>query len=180
MCILLIVIGISSLSSQENSPADTIQVKRIEIPDDYIIDNLNYSIRENVFHITYDLIAHPDKGPFEIVIKATEESIRGRTRFTRVITPRTLSGDIGRGVKPGRGKTIIWQYLQDIPPGVYTENIKLAIEVEVMERPVRRKFPGVFVGILTTAVIGSGAAYFFLNREKDEPGLGDFPGRPGN
>ena len=162
------------LYSQNLNTADTVEVRRIEVTDDYIIDNFNYSVRDdNTIYVIYDLIAHPEKGPFEISLEASVKISEDRYR---VFKPEATIGDVGQNIQPGRGKTIVWHYLRDIPSGIDLDQLTLTIHIEEQKR--KRGFPYMLVGVITATAIGAGSAYYFLTGNGGETELGEFPGRP--
>ena len=61
----------------------------------------------NKVHVFYDLTG---KDQYEVALWLSDD---GGRRFT--IVPKTLSGAIGRAVKPGQNKRIVWDVLRDVP-----------------------------------------------------------------
>jgi cyclophilin family peptidyl-prolyl cis-trans isomerase len=42
-------------------------------------------------------------------------------------TPGTLSGDVGKGIKPGKGKLIAWDFLKDHPYGLISQKLAAVV-----------------------------------------------------
>ena len=59
-------------------------------------------------------------------------------------TPRTVSGDIGKNIKPGTSKKIEWQLLIDFPSGIEGEGFVFAVEAELIQK--RSKLPFIIGG----------------------------------
>jgi formylglycine-generating enzyme required for sulfatase activity len=59
--------------------------------------------------ITYD-VEDADGDVLEITIKVSNDG--GKT-FN--ITPKALTGDVGKGIQPGKGKKVVWDVVKDLP-----------------------------------------------------------------
>jgi len=70
------------------------------------VDNVRFVQQGDQVIITYDL--HGSARDFTITLELSTDD--GRT-YTQ--TPKTLRGDVGDNVRPGRGKQIVWEAIQD-------------------------------------------------------------------
>lgn len=80
--------------------------------DKLAVDNVRFVSTEGTVKITYDLTGKPDK-KYLVGIKLSHDG--GQTYS---ITPETVTGDVGRGIRPGMQKQISWEYLTDFPAGL--------------------------------------------------------------
>ena len=72
--------------------------------------------------ITFDLL-DPDEEPLSIKLTASEDNGNSYT-----ITPRTLSGDVGDGIRPGAHRRIVWDVGVDLQ-GVKNPSLKVRLIV---------------------------------------------------
>ncbi len=71
-----------------------------------LVTNVRFSQKGDIIHIYYDLNA--TGGKFNVKLDLSTDG--GKT-FT--IVPKSVSGDIGKGVKPGENKHIVWYASRD-------------------------------------------------------------------
>ena len=71
------------------------------------VENVRFEQVGDKVVVTYDLL-----GPGEDYTVTLEASPDGGRSFT--IFPKAVSGDVGEGVSPGRGKRIVWDVLEDM------------------------------------------------------------------
>lgn len=60
-------------------------------------------------HIVYDLVSTDSRAVFSVTLEGSQD--RGAS-YT--VHPKSVSGDIGPGIKPGVGKRIVWESARDI------------------------------------------------------------------
>jgi hypothetical protein len=70
------------------------------------VENVIFTVQDGQMHVTYDLIG---KGAYEVSLALLYP---GGQR--QAAAPKTVSGDVGKGVKPGSGKRIIWEAREDL------------------------------------------------------------------
>ena len=87
------------------------------------IHNVDFQLKNDSLFITYDLVKTAKDQRFLISIEVSIAS-------GKIIKPISLSGDVGQGVRGGKGKTIIWDIKKD---NVY---INEGIIVEVIGGPM--------------------------------------------
>jgi hypothetical protein len=108
------------------------------------VHDVGFEVRGQQVHVTYDLMG---TGTCEIALRM----LRGGTAAP--MQPRSLSGDIGPGIKAGPGKRIVWETLADV---VQLEGTDFAFEVRaVRDRGGQRLMWLGGAGLLA----GAGAAY---------------------
>jgi ClpP class serine protease len=98
------------------------------------ISNVQLEEGKKQVFVTYDLEA---PGPVQVRLAGSEN---GGRAFTLKV--RDVSGDVGPGVKPGKGKQIVWKFLSDYPNGLQDKDVVLDVRVDPKPRPVG---PGYFV-----------------------------------
>ena len=75
--------------------------------------------------MSYDLIGQSDR-KHTIWIEVSDNF--GRTFRLR---PRVLSGDVGKGILPGRRRQIRWEYLDEHPEGLEGEGFVFAVNAKL-------------------------------------------------
>ncbi len=110
-------------------------------------------------HIHYTL---EGKGAYEVFLRLSDDG--GRT-FS--IVPRTVSGDVGKGVKPGRDKRVIWEVLRDVRR---LEGDDFVFEVVAIRNRNRRPLM-MFLGLAAAAAVGMAVAS--MGQEGQEDGQED-------
>lgn len=133
--ILLIMIFMSILSismySQEEIKQDTIQVSRIEITDQPTVMNIRHRIQDDKIIVTYDLMGPDINKLYEIsVIAKIAPHIPIQTTGIYSYRPVRISGDVGRGIRVGRGKQIIWDYKREIPDAITEDDVWFRINIQ--------------------------------------------------
>lgn len=107
---IFLLIAIISLNAQE------VEVK-----------NVTYTQMDELIFIEYDLIGEMNK-KYTIDISLSDNY---GTSFR--ITPRTVSGDVGKGITPGRDKQIIWEMTEDYPKGLEGEGFVFAVDAALQK-----------------------------------------------
>ncbi|HID30361.1 MAG TPA: hypothetical protein EYP19_10200 [Desulfobacterales bacterium] len=71
------------------------------------VENVRFEQREDEVVVSYDL--HGSEEIYTITLKGSSD---GGRRFD--IVPKTVSGDVGDKVSPGKGKQMVWEALKDV------------------------------------------------------------------
>ena len=99
--------------------------------DKLVIDNVRFVSSEGTVKITYDLTGKID-GKYSIGIKLSHD---GGQTFT--ISPKTVEGDVGRGIRPGKQKQIRWDCVTDFPAGLSGNQYVFEVEA-VLQKEIKR------------------------------------------
>lgn len=101
-----------------NNPAEAVSNVRVELDTQRV-------------KITYDApgLAGPDS-----------VFVRVESRSDGLLNPRTVTGDVGKGVMPGRDKTIFWDYRLD--GLLLADSIRVTVSVKRVPVEVQRKIGG--------------------------------------
>lgn len=70
--------------------------------------------------VTYDI---PGDQPVDVGITLSDD--RGPLKAS----PESLSGDLGKAVAPGKGRTVTWEFLKDHPYGITARALKAQIQI---------------------------------------------------
>ncbi|MCE5249059.1 hypothetical protein LLG96_02440 [bacterium] len=133
------------------------------------VTNVDYTVNGNdEVVVTYDLRAD---GPCTIRLEVLREDDKNF-----LIVPRTVSGDIGPNIEPGRGKRIVWQVYKDIKRlqgDVYVQVV--AEGGESLSRPsttIQKKKSKTKWIVLGAVVAAGGVAAILLGRsgQQDDSG----------
>jgi hypothetical protein len=73
------------------------------------IENVKFKQEESKIIITYDLINGDASKYFEVSIEMSSD---GGSDFSSTV--KTVSGDVGENIQPGKGKKITWDVLKDV------------------------------------------------------------------
>ena len=73
------------------------------------IENVKFKQEESKIIITYDLINGDASKYFEVSVEMSSD---GGTNFSETV--KTVSGDVGENIQPGKGKKITWDVLKDV------------------------------------------------------------------
>jgi len=109
-------------------------------------ENVNFYIVDEKIMVTYDLVKTSSQEIFEIVLEFEN------SETSEMLLPRSLEGDIGKGIKGGKGKQVYWDVFSDVD----------GIEGEIIPRLRVVSVERIFAGP------GSAIKSVFI------PGLGDF------
>lgn len=138
------------------------------------VTNVDFEPKQNKIFITYDLDGEKDT-EYEIAVVLKREEFSGF-----IFRPKLLTGDVGDGIRPGKGKEIVWDVTKEyhIDPDVTDFFFEVTASLE--------KSGGIawyyYVG---AAVLGGGTAAVLLLGKKSEEEtpvtktpIGTPPGRP--
>jgi len=81
------------------------------------------------------------------------------------IEPKALTGDVGKKVRPGKNKEIIWEMTSDYPLGIEGGQFVFAVDAEL------KKGSKMGFYMIGAGAIG-GAVYFFTSMKDDQPTKG--------
>jgi hypothetical protein len=70
------------------------------------VQNVDFTVQDTKVHISYALVG---EGEYTVTLHLSQE---GRRTFT--YRPRSVSGDVGSEIRPGRGKKIVWDAQNDM------------------------------------------------------------------
>jgi len=70
------------------------------------VTNVRFQVRDQKVYISYDLAG---KGLYAVSLSLLRDGEEPATE-----TPRSISGDVGREVAPGKSKEIVWDALKDV------------------------------------------------------------------
>jgi hypothetical protein len=89
---------------------------------------------------------------------------------------RTVIGDVGRDIQPGRGKRIGWDLPADVPGGLNGEDFMFAVDAYLQREA--KKWPLIVTGLAAAA--GGGTALLLLSggSSGSSATLPDLPGPP--
>ncbi|RLB81767.1 MAG: hypothetical protein DRH17_08070 [Deltaproteobacteria bacterium] len=90
------------------------------------VTNVRAEQQGNQVFIYYDLTGH--EGKYQVKVRG---SSNGGKDFD--LPMKSVSGDIGKGIRPGRGKTIIWDATRDIRQ-LYGDNFVFEVEATGAEK----------------------------------------------
>jgi len=153
------------------------------------IENVVFNQKENKIIISYDLIDSDNSHFYEVTLEISND---GGVTFKSI--PKSLQGDIGRNVKPGLGKKIIWNVLKDVAELQGDEFVFKVIAKPVEDRSLnsdnlsKTESGGIspYIWIGGGALLLGGAAVLFLNKKNDNgtatvpdlPDTGNIPWPP--
>lgn len=98
-------------------------------PDRASAEIIQVVFSRGIVTITYDLVAPNPQGTFEVTIEVSTNG--GQTYDVR---PRSMSGDIGGAVSPGRSKRIVWEAAKDVE-SLQTGQFRFRIVTRVLTGP---------------------------------------------
>jgi len=124
---------------------------------DLKVENVRFKDLGEKIVIEYDLMADASK-KYEISLSLSDN---GGKRFR--IVPKALSGDIGRGIKAGRGKKIVWKILKDYPYGIMGNDF--VFKVEAKYRKKKSYFWFYTLGICTVVTLR------YMSRKTEKSGM---------
>jgi len=92
------------------------------------VENATFQQRDAIVVITYDLIGDPDE-KYEVTLKLSGS---GGRRYD--FQPQAVKGDVGKDVRTGLQRTIIWSVLDDHPTGLSGSNFRFRVIAEEQGR----------------------------------------------
>ena len=121
------------------------------------VKNVNFKQQGDNIIIRYDLQGRANKSYKVSLLLSDNGGISYR------IKPRSVKGDIGSKVKPGRGKEIIWLMSRDYPDGLEGSRFVFAVDAELKRA---NKMPAFLLG---AGAVG-GAVYLVLKMTEPKTG----------
>jgi len=106
-------------------------------------------------HIYYDLSGDEEK--YQITVRGSADG-----RMTYTLPMKTLSGDVGKDIRPGKGKRIIWNALKDAGE---LEGDAFVFEVEAVSGPGKS-----FTNSIGMKFVFIPPGTFMMGSPSDEPG----------
>ena len=125
------------------------------------VKNVQFESDGKTVKIKYDLYGDVNK-KYKIVLKLSDDN-----GFSYTIHPKTVTGDIGKSVKPGESKVIFWNLKEDFPAGLDGDNYVFAVEAELQKGS---KWPYYLLG--TTVAAGAGFLYLMQSQKEESPTTG--------
>jgi hypothetical protein len=120
------------------------------------VENVRFDDQGETIVIRYDL-SGPAKRKYVVSLSLSYDY--GKS-FSYI--PQKIAGDIGRSIRPGKGKEIIWRVNQDFPDGLIGDGFVFCVEAEVQKW---NKTPLYAIG----AGILGGALLFTVKKVISEP-----------
>ena len=124
---------------------------------EFEVKNVRFEDKGETVVVKYDLNGIINK-KYKITLSLYEDN--GNTFKTR---PRTVSGDVGKNVRSGLAKEIIWHLKGDYPEGLFGDGFVFAVEAELQKG--RSKLKYILAG--TVGIIG-GVVYFITKSSKEK------------
>jgi len=121
------------------------------------VDNVAFEDMGETVEITYNLRGDSLK---KYVISLWLSYNKGAT-FPFLLSG--VSGEAGRNIRAGSGKTIIWDVKNDFPEGLRGENFVFAVEAELQKNPMRWPY------YVATAGLVGGFIYMSMRKEEKPP-----------
>jgi hypothetical protein len=112
------------------------------------IQNVHFVDQVDTISIRYDLIGKAKQKHFVSI------SVSYDYGKTFSFFPQAVRGDVGRSVRTGVGKEIIWQVKKDFPDGLVGDGFVFAVESEIQKwdkRPLYALGAGLLGGIVYLA-----------------------------
>ena len=128
-------------------PASVLQAQVVKVR------NVRFEEKGEEILVRYDLDGRPGK-KYEISLLLSADY--GQSFKIR---PEKVKGDVGRGVKPGVGKEIVWYLRKDFPYGLIGDGFVFAVDAELQRAS---KLPYYLLG---GGVVG-GVVYFVARSVK--------------
>ena len=94
---------------------------------DVKVENVSFSQRGELIVVRYDLKGQPNK---KYEVKLTLSDDYGATFKIR---PNAVSGAVGKNVRAGTDKQIIWEIMKDFPGGIGGEGFAFAVDAELQK-----------------------------------------------
>ena len=124
---------------------------------DLKIKNVRFTDLGEKIIIKYDLISDVNR-KFRISLSLSDN---GGRSFR--IHPNSVKGDVGKGIKPGKNKTIEWNLFKDFPDGLIGSNFIFKVEADY--RKGKSYLP------LYAGGIGAGIMIYVFTREKKKSSI---------
>lgn len=91
------------------------------------VRNVRFTEQEDVVIVKYDLDGEVGQ-KYKVSLLLSSDA--GKSFKIR---PQEVRGDVGRGVKPGTGKTIVWHVREDFPYGLIGDGFVFAVDAELQK-----------------------------------------------
>jgi TolB-like protein len=138
------------IAGKKVTPAVTIEkqadVKKWTATPSMSVSNVHFEEKSGTISIIYDLSGQYDK---KYLISILLSDNNGRS-FS--IKPKKLSGDIGKNIKPGRNKKIIWYMKEDFPLGLMGSSFVFEVDAKLQKGGIKRPLI-IGVGVAAVALI---------------------------
>ncbi|PIP76156.1 MAG: hypothetical protein COW85_15735 [Ignavibacteria bacterium CG22_combo_CG10-13_8_21_14_all_37_15] len=135
------------------------------------VSNVSFEVFENRVEIYYDL-SGKDGSEFEVSLSLKRDESSGF-----VFVPKTVVGQIGKNIHPGKKKKVVWEMKKDYH--IDPEVADYYFEVLAKEK----SSSSFWYYVAGTVLAGGGAAAILLSKKKDSPAetaqsIGAAPDRP--
>jgi hypothetical protein len=124
---------------------------------DLEVRNVRFEDKGETVTVMYDLQGNPKK-KYEVSVALSHD--QGKS-FT--IHPQHLSGDVGRNVKPGENKEIVWKLEDDYPFGLVGDAFVFAVTAQTQKSRISR-LPYYILG----AGLAGGIVYYATRKSPRE------------
>jgi len=133
-----------------------------------LIKNVHFSTNDNNVWIFYDLQGNAESS-YQIQLLA---STNGGKTYT--ISPTNVTGDVGKGVHPGKNKQIIWNVMEDYPDGIKGLNFQFLVKAHQDKPFLNHQI--VKYALIGVASVGIGVTLYLLLHSNNKSGhSGGFP-----
>jgi len=122
-------------------------------PQDPQVRDVRFEQQGGQIVIRYNLFGRPGK-KHSVSVELSDDN--GRT-FR--IKPVSVEGDVGKDVRTGSGKSIIWNMQRDLPQGLEGEDFVFAVNAKL------QKGAKTWPYLLGLAAAGGAGAYYFMSKE---------------
>ena len=135
-----------------------------------LIKNVHFRTNDNNVFIYYNLLGKSTQ-KYKIQLLA---SINGGSSYT--VNPTNITGDVGKGISPGKNKKIEWNLMEDYPNGLRGTKFQFLVKAHKEKNFTNTFVKYALIGIIAIG-IGTGAVIYMSNHHYS-PGLPLPPARP--
>jgi hypothetical protein len=118
------------------------------------VRNVRFEDNDETISVYYDLDGMMEKS-YNVSITLSDDFGN-----TFKVKPKAITGDVGKNIKPGKDKTIIWYVKEDFPDGLSGQGFVFAVDAKLQRS--RSKLPIIIGG---TGIVAS--IIYFLTRPKE-------------
>lgn len=134
------------------------------------LDIENVSFRQELDSrviVTYDLLGDPDK-EYTVILSIFIPASRKKVP----VSLRSLTGAVGKAIKPGRGLEIVWDLRRDYPDGLEGDGFRFIVDAYLQQKK-SSKLPWILAGL-----VAAGGAAFLVTTGGQPAATPDLPAPP--